>query len=87
MQQLSFSFQDGVLSVSFHWDGRKKPVSTMFVGTSAEYEMAVYTLCFVVRPDKGCWIGVGTGNATVNIQTFAMTRQLVHTISTAFPRC
>jgi hypothetical protein len=38
---------DRVLSVQFDWKGQRKPVTTLLVGTSPEFELALYTLCFV----------------------------------------
>ncbi|WP_395241889.1 hypothetical protein, partial [Salmonella sp. s51933] len=28
--------------------------SSVFFGTSPEFEVALYTLCFLVRPGRGC---------------------------------
>lgn len=36
-----------LLTVRFKWLGRTKPASSMFVGTSPEFELALYTLLFV----------------------------------------
>jgi hypothetical protein len=38
---------DRVLSVQFDWKGQRKPVTTLLIGTSPEFELALYTLCFV----------------------------------------
>lgn len=38
---------DRVLSVQFSWEGQDKPVTTLFIGTSPEFELALYTLCFL----------------------------------------
>lgn len=37
---------DQMLSVSFSWKGLTKPVSSLFVGTSPEFEFALYSLVF-----------------------------------------
>jgi len=37
-----------VLTLQFQWNGNQKPLSTMFVGTSPEFEMALYTMAFLV---------------------------------------
>jgi poly(U)-specific endoribonuclease len=34
------------ISLQFTWNGALKPVSSSFVGTSPEFEMALYTLCY-----------------------------------------
>ena len=35
-----------IINIQFGWGGDVKPVSTLFVGTSPEFDMALYTLCF-----------------------------------------
>jgi hypothetical protein len=44
---------DRVLSVQFDWKGQRKPVTTLLIGTSPEFELALYTLCFVAGEDAG----------------------------------
>ncbi|WIA15329.1 hypothetical protein OEZ85_001995 [Tetradesmus obliquus] len=43
---------DRVLSVQFDWQGQRKPVTTLLVGTSPEFELAMYTLCFVAGAER-----------------------------------
>lgn len=43
-----------------------QPVTTIFVGTSPELEMALYTMCFYVRPNVPCPIKLG-GNEFIII--------------------
>ncbi|XP_046737018.1 endoribonuclease CG2145-like [Diprion similis] len=47
--------------VKFHTklNGLDKPVTSMFIGTSPELEMALYTVCFFVRPDTSCPVSLG----------------------------
>lgn len=35
-----------LVSIQFGWEGEVKNVSSIFVGTSPEFELALYTLCF-----------------------------------------
>ncbi|XP_065186285.1 poly(U)-specific endoribonuclease-B-like [Sycon ciliatum] len=37
---------DQLISIQFAWEGELKPVTSMFVGVSPEFEIALYTLCF-----------------------------------------
>ena len=51
----------------FEWDSYRKPVTTMLVGPSPELELALFTLCFKVRPGSKC--GVTLGDTEFEIQT------------------
>jgi hypothetical protein len=44
---------DRVLSVQFDWKGQRKPLTTLLIGTSPEFELALYTLCFVAGEGGG----------------------------------
>jgi len=37
-----------LITIQFEWFGKLKPVSTSFIGTSPEFEFALYTLCFLL---------------------------------------
>ena len=37
------------LSISFKWGQEQKPVGSMLVGTSPEFELALYTTCILAR--------------------------------------
>ncbi|CAD5121184.1 DgyrCDS9718 [Dimorphilus gyrociliatus] len=43
-----------VSKISFEWDGFLKPITGFWVGTTPEIEMALYTLCFLGRPNQVC---------------------------------
>ena len=44
--------QDQILGIQFTWKGQKKPVTTLMVGTSPEFELALYTLCFAAGQER-----------------------------------
>lgn len=44
--------EDRLLSVQFVWEGELKPVTTIFVGTSPEFEFALYTACFLAGSER-----------------------------------
>ncbi|KAF5888327.1 Poly(U)-specific endoribonuclease, partial [Clarias magur] len=41
-----------VLGMQFMWDGYYKEVGSSLIGASPEFDLAVYTLCYVTRPGK-----------------------------------
>ncbi|XP_072254511.1 uridylate-specific endoribonuclease D-like [Pyxicephalus adspersus] len=57
-----------VLGVQFKWSGYLKSIGSMFVGTSPEFDFAVFTLCYVTRPDSVCTVKMG--GQTLRIQTY-----------------
>ncbi|XP_076067579.1 uridylate-specific endoribonuclease A-like isoform X2 [Oratosquilla oratoria] len=57
-----------ILLTRFTWEQEKKPIGSVFIGTSPELELAVYTICFYARPDKRCTVQMG--GKRFNIQTW-----------------
>merc|ERR1712151_1149644 len=43
---------DHVLTIQFTWNDIEKFVATLFIGTSPEFEIALYTLCFLLEGDS-----------------------------------
>ncbi|XP_063808287.1 uridylate-specific endoribonuclease [Pseudophryne corroboree] len=76
-----------VLGQQFNWDGFNKEVGTQFIGSSPEFDFALYTLCFISRPGKKCQLSLG-GN-TISIQTYEWTKTTYDKgkkfIATAYP--
>jgi len=63
--------------VHFEWDGAEKPVSSTLVGSSPEYDMAIFTLCHLTRPDSSCKVTLlnESGRSyTRSIQTWSWTK-------------
>ncbi|XP_032104315.1 poly(U)-specific endoribonuclease isoform X4 [Sapajus apella] len=48
-----------VLAMQFTWDGYYKEVGSAFIGSSPEFEFALYSLCFIARPGKVCQLSLG----------------------------
>lgn len=59
------------------------PMLKMFIGTSPELETALYTLCFLARPNKPC--GLIFNNVTFTIHTKTINAENTILIDTAFP--
>uniref|UniRef100_A0A8D0L6R4 Uridylate-specific endoribonuclease n=1 Tax=Sphenodon punctatus TaxID=8508 RepID=A0A8D0L6R4_SPHPU len=61
-----------VLGMQFSWDGFFKEVGSAFIGSSPEFEFAIYTLCFIARPGKLCHLSLG--GYKLAIQTYTWTK-------------
>jgi len=72
-----------VIKDNFKWKNTLKPVGTMFVGTSPEFEMAVYTVCFYARPGGICPVTIS--GKSVPIITHFFTQRGKQLISSAYP--
>ncbi|XP_042376979.1 poly(U)-specific endoribonuclease-like isoform X1 [Zingiber officinale] len=68
-----------VLSIQFEWNGILKSVSTVLVGVSPEFEIALYTLCFFAGEEDN---HVQLGPYFVNIKCYRLGRDK---IGSAFP--
>ncbi|KAM3967766.1 endoribonuclease Arlr [Aphomia sociella] len=64
-------------------DTKDAPEVNMFVGTSPELETALYTLCFMTRPDRPCKLRYN--NINFVIQTKTITVENVPLIDTGYP--
>ncbi|XP_069509302.1 uridylate-specific endoribonuclease isoform X2 [Ambystoma mexicanum] len=80
------SFPD-VIGKQFDWDGFQKEVGSSFIGSSPEFDFAMYTLCFIARPGKVCTVSLG--GHPLKIQTYTWTKSTYGDskkyIATAYP--
>ncbi|XP_071887985.1 uridylate-specific endoribonuclease C-like [Anas platyrhynchos] len=77
LNYLSYSY-DGpwdtfpdILALQYLWDGHLKSIGSTFMGSSPEFDLALYTLCYKARPDQECHVTLGGKAAT--IQTYSWT--------------
>ncbi|XP_075222608.1 endoribonuclease Arlr-like isoform X3 [Lycorma delicatula] len=73
-----------LLRIHFTWNGITKPVGTLFVGTTPELELALYSVCYLAYPNERCDFTLD--NKMIFIQTYTFTgpkRQKL--IGSAFP--
>lgn len=64
-------------------DTKDAPEVNMFVGTSPELETALYTLCFLARPDRPCKMRFNNIPFTINVKTLKSDNLIL--IDTAYP--
>jgi len=69
---------------SYTWLGYNKPISSMFIRSSPEVEISLYTLCLLTRIGTGCPVRVNGVNQTMT--AWDMTG-LPKTIGSAYPNC
>eukprot|EP01025_Chloroclados_australasicus_P057117 TRINITY_DN7108_c0_g1_i2.p2 TRINITY_DN7108_c0_g1~~TRINITY_DN7108_c0_g1_i2.p2 ORF type:complete len:296 (-),score=39.20 TRINITY_DN7108_c0_g1_i2:65-952(-) len=71
-----------LISVQLGWEGEVKDVSSMFVGTSPEFEMALYSMCFFAGDEVN---RVRCGDYDVDIKCYRIGSKYGDKVSTAFP--
>uniref|UniRef100_K3WX75 EndoU domain-containing protein n=1 Tax=Globisporangium ultimum (strain ATCC 200006 / CBS 805.95 / DAOM BR144) TaxID=431595 RepID=K3WX75_GLOUD len=69
-------------TIQFSWDREIKPVSTSFIGVSPEFELALYTLCFMNGKENN---HIQLGPYWCNIKCFSFGHGDRVKIGTAFP--
>ncbi|XP_037785745.1 poly(U)-specific endoribonuclease homolog isoform X1 [Penaeus monodon] len=72
-----------IIKVRFVWMNQPKPVGSIFVGVTPELEMALYTICFLAKPDSRC--PVKLNNKEFNIQTWSIKLRGKNVIGSAYP--
>ncbi|XP_015114087.1 poly(U)-specific endoribonuclease homolog [Diachasma alloeum] len=72
-----------ILKLHAKFNNIDKPVTTMFIGTSPELEMALYTVCFFVRPEQTC--PVSLGGTKFNIVTHKFRYRGYDLVGSAYP--
>ncbi|VEN58144.1 unnamed protein product [Callosobruchus maculatus] len=83
MKKVDLGNKGSVLKYHFVFHNVDKPVGSMFIGTSPELEMALYTTCFVLRADKICPLKMN-GNRFI-IRTYTYRYRGKNMIGSAFP--
>ena len=73
----------GIIKSVFEWEGYIKPASSIFIGLSPDLELALYTLCVLLKTDDNCTIGLG--GKTVDIQTHVFKQKGKKHLGSAFP--
>ncbi|KAG4040440.1 hypothetical protein PC123_g24021 [Phytophthora cactorum] len=74
--------KEQLITFQFQWEDEMKPVSTSLIGVSPEFEMALYTLCYLNGQENN---HVQLGPYLCNIKCFTFGRGKDTKIGTAFP--
>lgn len=72
-----------VVKLRFAYDNLNKPVNGIFIGTTPELEIALYTLCFATYPDKDCLVSSNGNEFKIRTYTFRYRGKTV--IGSAYP--
>lgn len=81
---ISSHLQKGqIAKVRFSLNGLGKPSNSLFIGTSPELELALYTVCFSVRADQACRMSYG--GKDFNIVTYSFKYRGKNLIGSAYP--
>ncbi|XP_049814380.1 endoribonuclease CG2145-like isoform X1 [Schistocerca nitens] len=70
IRKLELGDKGAILKLHYKWENVIKPVGSMFVGTSPELEMALYTVCFIARPNQKCSLSLSGKRVFINTHTF-----------------
>ncbi|XP_031568545.1 poly(U)-specific endoribonuclease-B-like isoform X1 [Actinia tenebrosa] len=63
------------VKLQLSWHNYLKPVTSFFLGTSPEFEIGLYTACFVLRPNRRCTCAVN--GQTIAIQSYTYSKKYV----------
>ncbi|KAI8511732.1 hypothetical protein Bbelb_108320 [Branchiostoma belcheri] len=61
--------QPNILAVQLRWESLYKELGSMFYGASPEFDLAMYTMCYVTSPDRLCRFDMA--GASVGIRTWS----------------
>ncbi|XP_022091767.1 poly(U)-specific endoribonuclease-like isoform X3 [Acanthaster planci] len=60
--------QNGIVKFQFKWSNRVKPITSIMIGGSPEFEVAMFSTCFLKSPNALCKLKLNGSSA--NIQTY-----------------
>ena len=81
-QQEEVDAHERMLTVQFSWNGQQKDISSMFIGTSPEFEMALYTLCFLAGQEENI---MQLGDYELTIKVYRIRSKYGDKVGSAFP--
>lgn len=72
-----------VVKLRFKYNNQVRIPKTIFIGTSPEFEFALYTVCYLLRADSQC--PVKMNGVKFNIKTYNYKYRGVSSIGSAYP--
>ncbi|XP_044746659.1 poly(U)-specific endoribonuclease homolog [Coccinella septempunctata] len=83
LKKIDLGDKGAIIKFNFDFHGVNKPVGSMFIGTSPELEMALYSTCFILRADRVCPLKLGGKRLVIRTYTLAYNGKKL--IGSAFP--
>lgn len=80
--QVQADESERLISLQFAWGPERKEVSSIFIGTSPEFELALYTLCFVAGAEENI---VTIAGYEVKIRTYHIHSKYGDKVGSSFP--
>ncbi|XP_052089392.1 uridylate-specific endoribonuclease D-like [Mytilus californianus] len=77
-----FRHQPGILGVHFKWYNSYKKLSSLILGSSPEFEMACYTLCYYLHRNRDCQFNIN--GHTIRVKTYEVDNMPGDQIATAY---
>ncbi|KAF7661061.1 hypothetical protein LDENG_00269160 [Lucifuga dentata] len=71
-----------VLNLQFSWHGMVKPVSSAFIGTSPEFEIALFTIVFLINTERTTTVMVNIDQCQIELVVIRHGRS----VGTAYPK-
>lgn len=70
LKKIDLGNKGQIAKVRFSLNGLNKPSNSLFIGTSPELELALYTVCFELRADQECRLAYGGKDFNIVTHTF-----------------
>jgi poly(U)-specific endoribonuclease len=75
--------QPDIVGAHFTWNGMWKDLGSFFVGTSPEFDLAIYTICGLLHRNSQCHFTLQ--GHSVSIQTWDVGHKAGNQIASAYP--
>jgi len=76
------TFQPNILGTHFTWLGRTKPLGSLIYGTSPEFDLSMYTVCYYTRRNQNCNFTID--GHSVQVKAYDISRGGGHHLGSAY---